>query len=154
MNPVGDRFPSFDSIKQRPPLPIALGQSFHETSESCRILQSASRSHAVADGNKCLISSESMLRCGSSSSGSPGSPELRSTCLSSNVRRNRTRATWHILSLQTQVNANLAKKEEKLRRWMPEIAPQSLIQKSVISLTKSGRSFHSVPSVIRAMSIP
>jgi hypothetical protein len=32
---------------------------------------------------------------------------------SSNAQRKRTRATWHILSLQTRVDANFAKKEAK-----------------------------------------
>jgi hypothetical protein len=48
----------------------------------------------------------------------------------------------------------LAKNEAKLRRWTLDMGPQLLIQKSVMSVARKGRSFQSVPSTVRAMSMP
>ena len=52
------------------------------------------------------------------------------------------------------MDASLARNVAKLRRCVPDIEALWLIQKLVISLTKKGRSFHSVPSTVLAISIP
>jgi hypothetical protein len=50
-----------------------------------------------------------------------------------------------MLSLLTRADASLARKDAKLRRWTPDMDAQLSIQKSVMSVTRKGRSFHSVP---------
>lgn len=48
------------------------------------------------------------------------------------------------LSVLLQDDSRFAKKDAKLRRWAPNVVAHLLIQKSVMSVTKKHRLFHSV----------
>lgn len=53
-----------------------------------------------------------------------------------------------------RVDTSLAKKDAKLKWWEPDMGAQLSTQRSVMSVTRKGRSFHNVPSTVGEILMP
>jgi hypothetical protein len=126
-------------------------QLFQDTSDNSKRFLLASLIYSSTEGSRCAIVSSLVDLSRSLLSGLSALPRSRASL---RVKWRVKSLIWYSLSLQTWVDAALAKNKVKLSCWAPEMTGQSLVQCSVMSETRNGRLFYKVPLIVCAMSIP